>query len=211
MILHFGTEQVTLLPEKVILWNNTIILSDFHLGKTSHFRKQGIPLPASVIHKELSNLYSLIVAHRPQRVLFLGDLFHSDHNQEWDFFGELRNKFEEIRFELVSGNHDILALECYHRYNIEVYEESLRENNFLFTHEPWDEELSEETINFCGHIHPGFRISEKKTQAFKLPCFFFYKNRMILPAYGHTTGLQLLSQKPESRIFLVVKNSILEY
>jgi uncharacterized protein len=211
MNLAFGTEQITLLPEKVIVWNKTIILSDFHLGKTSHFRKQGIPLPASVIHKELSNLYTLIITYQPERILFLGDLFHSDHNQEWEFFGELRNKFDEIRFELITGNHDILALDCYQRYNIVVHQEFLREKNFLFTHEPWEEDLSENVINFCGHIHPGFRISEKKTQFIKLPCFFFYKNRLILPAYGHTTGLQLLSRKPDTRIFLVVKDSILEY
>lgn len=210
MEIKVGTEQIRLLAEKAILWKDILILADFHLGKTSHFRKQGIAMPASVIHKELSNIYTLLVDYSPSRILFLGDLFHSDHNQEWEFFGELRNKFDEIHFELISGNHDILSQECYERYNITVHQEFLREQNFLFTHEPWEEELGENEINFCGHIHPGFRIA-RKNESFTLPCFFFYQNRMILPAYGHTTGLQILPPKPESKVFLIVKNSILEY
>src|SRR5690606_2589024 len=99
-----------LLSSKAVLWDDkkTLMLSDLHLGKAAHFRKHGLALPYASGLADLQVLEQLLLEHKPERLLILGDLFHSSYNADWEHFGNLRNRFPQINFELVPGNHDIL-------------------------------------------------------------------------------------------------------
>ena len=73
-----------LLPQKAIFWKNknTLLISDLHLGKITHFRKAGIAIPTEALLRNFNILEFLIREYKPQRIILLGDLFHSAFNSE---------------------------------------------------------------------------------------------------------------------------------
>jgi metallophosphoesterase superfamily enzyme len=93
--VNIAGEQLLLLPEKAVFWpaRNTMILSDLHLGKVNHFRRFGIPVPTRANQKNLEIMISIFQHWKPDRVIFLGDLFHSHYNPEWEVFGQVLNYF----------------------------------------------------------------------------------------------------------------------
>src|SRR5689334_18807429 len=183
-------EELLLLPEKAIYWKakGALLIADLHFGKINHFRKAGIPVPTKANEKNLEKLLSLIQSIRPQRVIFLGDLFHSHYNEEWEMVRTFIGTFPEISFELVIGNHDILSEIQYERSKIKLHHDTLNEFPFVLSHHPL-ENISDDFYNLAGHVHPGVLLSGKGKQAITLPCFYFADHQGILPAFGSFTGL----------------------
>jgi uncharacterized protein len=209
MEVEISEEQIVLFPQKAIYWKKyaILLLADVHFGKISHFRRAGIAVPPSANDRNLEQLVELIIATKPARVIFLGDLFHSHYNPEWEVFGELIKHFTNISFELVVGNHDIMSVHQYQRKEI-ILHESLTIGPFLFTHHPL-EEVPSSMYNISGHIHPGVVLHGKGRQSLTLPCFWFGLRQAFLPAFGSFTGLARINPKKEDRIFVVADNKIL--
>jgi uncharacterized protein len=202
-------EQIVLFPQKALFWKKyeILIIADVHFGKINHFRKAGIAVPQKANDKNLEQLVELILLTEPRRVVFLGDLFHSHYNPEWEVFGELVKYFGQVSFELVIGNHDIMSDHQYIRKGIVLHEE-LRLGPFLFTHHPL-EELDGNLYNIAGHLHPGVVLRGKGRQALTLPCFLFGAHQGLLPAFGSFTGLARISPKKDDKIFVVADDKIL--
>lgn len=205
--IKIKNEKLYLLPQKAILWpkKKLLLIADLHLGKTSHFRKEGIAVPKDVPSENWKKLHQLLKLYQPQRVCFLGDLFHSIHNKEWIVFGELIEKYSSIQFELVLGNHDILNPEEYQSLGFNVYSESLIERPFIFSHEPVE---NENYYNLAGHLHPGVKLKGSGKQSLKAPCFFFSKNQGILPAFGSFTGLSIIKVKKGDQVFIITEGKV---
>ncbi len=197
------------MPEKAVFWpkRNMLIVADAHLGKASHFRKNGIALPREIALGDLAVLDSLIAQLAPKSVLFLGDLFHSAPNQEWEWFAQWMEQHSNISFILVKGNHDAHLPNHYIQHHMRVVDQ-VRIRPFLFTHEPLEEQV-EDTYNLCGHIHPGVRMRGKGRQSLRLPCFWFGEKQGILPAFGNLTGAVIL--KGKARVFAVAGDEILSF
>src|SRR5436189_5902028 len=102
-------EEVILLPERAVIFTRlqTMIISDLHLGKINHFRKAGIPVPVAANQANTETLIRLMMSHKPKRVIFIGDLFQSHYNAEWEVLGQVIKNFPSYSFELVPGNQDI--------------------------------------------------------------------------------------------------------
>src|ERR1700743_3733499 len=113
-------QNLLLLPQKAIYWQQekALIIADVHLGKVGHFRKAGIAVPRDMEQNDLAVLSDLIAEYRPEKILFLGDLFHSDINADWDWFKLWRQQFPKIAITLIRGNHDIIHDKYYHELNI---------------------------------------------------------------------------------------------
>ena len=192
-----------------MLWEdtNTLILADLHLGKVTHFRKSGVPLPKAAELDNYDRLATILLNSSIERVLILGDLFHSILNSEWNQFKTFLSRFSNIQFILVMGNHDILSSEKYDAENLRIYSESYQEAGFLFSHHPQE---SDSSYNICGHVHPAVRLNGKAKQSLRLPCFYFGSNQAILPAFGTFTGLHTIEPKLGDDIFLVANDAILK-
>jgi DNA ligase-associated metallophosphoesterase len=205
----FG-EQMELLPQKGVFWGREriLFLADVHLGKVNHFRRSGIPVPPKANERNLELMMDLINLTKPQRVICLGDLFHSHYNPEWEVFGELVKHFVRISFELVLGNHDIMSEQQYVRKGIAVHE-TLRIAPFVFTHHPL-EASDGEFYNLSGHLHPAVSLQGKARQSVTLPCFYFGENMGLLPAFGTFTGMARIHPKKNDRVFVIVEEKILE-
>src|SRR5688572_22324319 len=113
MEIEIRGNTFTLLPQKAILWKNksTLLISDMHLGKVTHFRNSGIAIPTKALINNFHRLDELIQSHNIGRIILLGDLFHSVYNQEWKQFVNWRNRNSQLEIIMVLGNHDILPFE----------------------------------------------------------------------------------------------------
>ena len=180
-----------------------LLIGDVHLGKVAHFRKFGAAVPRKVIHKNFLLLDEIVGHFQPFHLCFLGDLFHSSFNREWDFFENWVAKTPS-KISLVVGNHDIIAPEKFETLGIAVFNE-LQWDDFLFTHHP---EERDGFFNFCGHIHPAVRLQGFGRQRLKLPCFFKTKNQLILPAFGEFTGNHALKPKKTDEVFVIVEGEV---
>lgn len=192
-----------------MLWHDqkTLILADLHLGKATHFRKNGIAVPAAIENENYARLSTLLLNNDITRVLILGDLFHSDFNEQWNIFLFFIKKFPAISFDLVKGNHDILEEVKYTSENLKIYLKSYESEGFLFTHEPQEDKI---LYNICGHIHPGVKIKGSGKQVLRLPCFYFNQKSGILPAFGAFTGLHILNVSQNDEIYGIIENEVLK-
>lgn len=206
---EFLGQNLKLLPQKAIFWEEekALLLADTHFGKVTHFRKSGISIPDGAALQNLQDLDLLIQKTKPEQVLFLGDLFHSEMNSEWLLFKNLLQKHSTIQFKLIQGNHDIFHEFTYTKSRFEIFEEALEMKPFILSHEP----LEDHTLyNLCGHIHPGVKMLGQAKQALRLPCFYFGESQGILPAFGEFTGLHVLKPKKTDTVFIVANNSVIK-
>lgn len=190
-----------------VFWKekNMLLISDVHLGKVSHFRKHGIALPTKSYEGNFKQLTAVADFFKADVICFLGDLFHSKINKEWDFFTDWINSRSE-KFILVVGNHDILKPEKYESVGMAIASE-LKVNDFLFTHEP---ENRDGYFTFCGHIHPGVRLQGLGRQSMNLPCFYRTERQMILPAFGEFTGKWTVEPGVDDLIYAIADKQVME-
>jgi uncharacterized protein len=209
--LEFLGQTLHLHPLKALFWEEarTLMIADLHAGKTSHFRKHGIPVPVAAADAGTDRLISVLLDFRPERVLFLGDLFHSTYNREWITLAELILQFREVTFELIPGNHDILDLGIYADAGLKILPESVAEGPWWITHHPVNDPPSG-LYNLAGHIHPGVRLSGAGKQTLRLPCFYFGQKQGILPAFGTFTGTAQIPVKKGDRIYVIAADQVIK-
>lgn len=202
--------NLTLLPQKAVFFEDyrILVIADLHLGKVNHFRRSGIAVPTSINTKNLESLIELIQQLNPLKVVFLGDLFHSHYNDEWEAFGQVVRHFKTCKFELVRGNHDIMSALQYKRCQLHVREQ-LEMGSFLLTHEPMGE-IPLGRYNMYGHIHPGVRLLGKGRQSITLPCFYFGQHEAIMPAFGSFTGYVRIPVKKKDKVFVIADQKVIE-
>lgn len=200
--------NLILLPEKAIFIpeEKTLLLADLHLGKINHFRLAGIPLPSRANDENLERLIDVINKTRASKVVFLGDLFHSHYNHEWESLGQVLSHFPTSEFHLVLGNHDIMSQVQYERHRIKVCEE-LYLGPLYLTHELVEKS---KMYNLAGHVHPGVRLTGRGRQSVTLPCFYFGKRQGLMPAFGSFTGLARVGIKKEDRVFAIADGKVLD-
>ena len=155
-------ERLILHPHRALYWDRLrwLVVSDLHLGKAAHFRKAGAALPEGQDEGTLARLDALIANFRPERLLILGDLFHSSHNTSWAPFTAWALR-QSIPLHLVPGNHDILADRRYADAGLHVCDDTLEEGPFVFAHEPAERPG---VYGMGGHIHPGVVLSGQARQ-----------------------------------------------
>ncbi len=196
-------------PLKVLYWEEkeALLAADVHLGKVSHFRKSGIAVPVEKMKEDLIKLTHLLDEYQPKTVYFLGDLFHSDYNNEASYLEDLIREFSDVRFHLITGNHDLPAFRDKMAESLQIHDR-LEIDGFLLTHEPDDS--SANLFQFCGHVHPAVRLKGPSKQQIKLPCFYLTDKRLILPSFGSFTGNKVLKPEKGSRVYVVADTKVLE-
>ena len=198
-----------LLPQKALFLPHfyTIVISDVHLGKSAHFRKNGIPLTEAPQQQDLQNIQNLIDACSPSTVIFLGDLFHSTYNESWLQFKSFVASNPGVEFILIKGNHDMLVESRYVEAGIRLMSVMQVESKILFSHEPSNNGL----FNVHGHLHPAIRLMGKGRQKLVLPCFWKGKNHLAMPGFGKTTGLFTVKPLPGDQVFAITPQSVVPY
>lgn len=212
-ISHFVSGQhLVLSADRALFWENesTLIIADLHVGKTGHFRRAGIGVPAQVYKDDLHRLLAQVLFFKAERLIIVGDLTHSVANSELELFRKWRQDFSTLHIQLVKGNHDILEEKWYASADISVIDETLAQAPFLFTHDVFAlaNEIEEEGYIFSGHVHPGITIRGKGRQALQFPCFYFSEDYCILPAFSRFTGTYGVQPKRGDSVFAVMGREI---
>lgn len=204
-------QQLLLTKERTLYWEEEkcLILSDLHLGKSGHFRKSGIPIPSASNTGDMHRFISQIQYFRPERVVIVGDLFHSSANREADFFLKWRRDIPATQIELVMGNHDVMDDNWYADADIILHRDQLQIGRFSFLHGDKDPEENNAGFLICGHIHPAVRISGAGRQSLRLPCFHFTERKGILPAFGNFTGNYAIRPTEKDHVFVVTDEEVI--
>jgi DNA ligase-associated metallophosphoesterase len=186
--IEIRKEILTLTNQRALYWEreNALILSDLHIGKTGHFKKNGIPMPDAILQKDLERLKALIRHFNPDKLVVVGDLFHAEANEDMTTFKGWLQHFENLEIILIKGNHDRLSKKMMTNFNLQV-ETELEISPFLLVHEHLNQHRDKFTIS--GHTHPGVMIKGRGKQKIKLPCYQVTSNQIILPAFSLFTGL----------------------
>ena len=186
-ILTWDDSKLEMLPSRALFLpeTNELFICDIHLGKGEYFQQNGIPLTNNSDEQNLSRIKNIVKKHSPNKLIILGDLFHSKYSisKSLRIKVELLAEILNIEIELIVGNHDI---GCKVK-NISFLEYK-RSNNLIFSHEPIGK--SEDNIlNICGHYHPKIYLKNSKDKL-SFRCFALdeRENILYLPAFGDLTG-----------------------
>lgn len=201
-------ETFTLTNQRALFWKKekALILSDLHIGKTAHFRKNGIALANQIMKNDLERLSILIEYFQPEKFMVVGDLLHAGDNSDVDEFCSWRNQYPDLQFYLIEGNHDRISKKLESKLCLNFKTKLLEMNDFLFIH---DFEKGHEKFQITGHIHPGFVINSS-VRKIKLPCFAMSENQLLLPAFSEFTGLDTRNIPKKGKYFVFTDAEIYE-
>jgi DNA ligase-associated metallophosphoesterase len=188
---------------------SVLIISDVHLGKSTHFRKNGIPIPIQVMYDDLQNLEILLNHYNPAHLVISGDLFHSDINKEWDIFCRFLSEFPGIRKTLVLGNHDRFTTETYKKVGMDVCYRLILDK-FSIIHDAADIDEQSSHCFISGHLHTAVRLKGQAKQQMVLPAFIVSDTRILLPAFGRFTGKAVVKPEPLDKVFVLYDKKISE-
>ncbi|MCG9971281.1 ligase-associated DNA damage response endonuclease PdeM [Christiangramia crocea] len=204
--IRIRNRDFVLHPSGAVYWpeQEILLIADVHLGKISHFRKHGSAVPANAIAGNFRKMDQLIKEFDPEHIVFLGDLFHSSLNMEWNMFEEWHSTLDN-QVHLIAGNHDIISPLKYEKLGIKLFPE-IEADGFLLSHHP---QKTNDLFNLCGHIHPGYKMRGDGKQVLKLSCFFQGPNQLILPAFGDFTGNYFMEPEEEDRVFAITGKEVI--
>ncbi len=203
-------EELLLDPRKCIYWakHKALILSDWHIGKSAHFRKHGIAIPQGVLQKDLDTVDNLLSDYIVKEIWVIGDMFHAQYNSDLEVFAVWRKQHSDISIKLIGGNHDVISKKLLGNYDID-FMKSMLETPFYFEHKPL--QTSAECFQISGHIHPGVELHGLGNLKIKLPCFIVGEGQLILPAFSNFTGLDTRYKLEDSTVKkYVIANNFVE-
>ncbi|MEL6919048.1 MAG: ligase-associated DNA damage response endonuclease PdeM [Bacteroidota bacterium] len=204
--IHLHNEELQLHHSGAVFWKtrNMLLIADLHFGKITHFRKYGSAVPQNAIQRNFDQLNQVTALFKPKTICFLGDLFHSYLNQEWELFKSWTTTIKS-EILLVSGNHDIISPLLYEEIGIKI-QDKLFMKPFFCTHHP---EKKAGFINICGHIHPAVRLTGMGRQSIKLACFFTNEEQFILPAFGAFTGTHVMKPSISDAVYAIAEEKVM--
>jgi metallophosphoesterase superfamily enzyme len=209
--------MLQMLPQRALWWGSekTLLVADVHLGKGATFRALGQPLPRGGSSRDLQRLSALVTQLQAQRLVVLGDFWHSRQGftptllhalQQW------RCQQVQLHVLLVRGNHDkaISKSNVPANLGIELVEEPFPLATGLFACHAPPLQLpgllladnhgtlnrasaprsanTPEAFYLAGHLHPAVRLTGKGHDSARLPCFVWQMGQLVLPAFGSLTG-----------------------
>lgn len=206
--INIQNEKFTLTNQRAAFWEKekALIFSDLHIGKTAHFRKNGIALANHIMKNDLERLSILIEYFQPEKFIVVGDLLHAGDNSDVDDFCVWKNQYPQIKFYLVEGNHDRISKKLEEKLCLDFRADVLEINSVLFVH---DFDKFHQKFQITGHIHPGFSLNSA-VKNIKLPCFVQTENQLLLPAFSEFTGLDLKNTPKKGKFFVFTDSEIFE-
>lgn len=211
---RLGDVELALHPAGVALVpaEGLMIVADLHLEKGTAFAARGQMLPPYETVETLRRLDRLVEEIAPDRVILLGDSFHSRHHAIGDG-SPARRLIDSLgqRSELIwiAGNHDPeVPLEVPGRMAAEW-----RVGALVLRHAPEADGQRE----IVGHLHPTGRLMTCAGVQ-RRKCFVLSAGRLLMPAFGALTGGVDLSDplisrwfaEGDARAFLMCRESLQE-
>jgi DNA ligase-associated metallophosphoesterase len=213
--LSIHGEELLLHPGRAVIWPRlrTVIVADTHFGKSSHFGRHGIAVPAGSDEADRERLNRLVADTDARRLIILGDFLHSPLPVGSAEADELNTWVERLAravdIHVVAGNHD-RGGSGYRPERLQWWETSWTDPPFRFIHDA-DLELESESdglYTLSGHIHPVVRLGGARKSALRVPVFWERPNGLILPSFGLFTGGFAVARTPGDRLYAAGSSAV---
>jgi DNA ligase-associated metallophosphoesterase len=207
--IKINNQTFILTNQRAIFWKESkiLILSDLHLGKTAHFRKNGIALPNQIIENDLDRLAKLLRHFETQKMMVVGDFIHAGKNSEFETFREWTTQFESLEISLIKGNHDRISHQNLTNIGVTSIHSNILDMEILFSHENVE---NTDSYVISGHIHPGVSLKTGIRKYLKLPCYIYTDKQLILPAFSQFTGLDTKNHPKNATYYCFSEEGIFE-
>ncbi|NRP71783.1 hypothetical protein ILFOPFJJ_02673 [Ensifer psoraleae] len=174
----------------------TLVVSDLHLEKGSAFARRGMMLPPYDTLATLRVLEAVIARHNPNTVISLGDNFHDRVGS-----GAMPETFRRMVATMargrewiwINGNHDPDGTSGLPGASMD----ELRHAGLTFRHEP---SKGDGIGEIAGHLHPAATV-RRREKSVRRACFATDGKRLVMPAFGVTTGGLDLRHRAMSGLF----------
>lgn len=212
MIPSVESLPVSTLRERAVVIENTLIVSDLHLGRTSYDELQ---IPTPEYDEILSRMQDLLHDIRPETVVFAGDVFQQfDHppDEAIETLEKLRQMIvEDFGAELVitPGNHDTYKFDINSIFDGRIEEEYQIPNTSVTVYHGHTKPQTSSELFIVGHLHPAL-----EHRGSRWPCFLYGQNVydgadiLVLPAFSEVIrGVPVRSYTPPVNLSIpIVEN-----
>lgn len=209
LAIDLAGERLTLCAARALYWPRqaTLFIADPHFGKTDSFQAAGLPIPGGATGDDLARLSHVLTATGAERLVILGDFFHTRASQSAEVIAALeswRRRHPALAILLVGGNHDRHAGPPPAALAIEPVVEPFSLAPFVCCHHPpapLDTTLGGYAL--AGHEHPAVVLRDVDGTRHRFPCFHAGARAMVLPAFGSFTGGHTVRPRQDDRLFIV--------
>ncbi len=214
--LELAGQSLFLHPYGAVFWEElaTLFVADLHLGKSTTFRRNGIPIPAGATTETIVRMVRCIDTFAPERLVVLGDLVHAKCSWDDELLAGLSsavNRIPKNQFILLEGNHDRGSRSRWDQLSIQRYEAPYEMPPWTLLHDEANERpgRSKGESNFlAGHLHPAVKLVGMG-ESLRLRCFTLYDHCLTLPAFGVFTGSKIIEPRAGERIYAIVENEVI--
>lgn len=164
--------------------SGAMVVSDLHLEKGAAFARRGMLLPPYDTAATLDRLEAALRRFRPKIVISLGDSFHDRLGAAHlppVYAARLKGLMRGLDWIWIAGNHDPERPEDLPG----VSADTIYIDGLTFRHEPAAGRGAGPEV--AGHLHPSARVV-RRGRAVRRPCFAADGKRLVMPAFGVTTG-----------------------
>ena len=226
--LEWGGQLWQLRADRTVWWaaRRTLIVADLHFGKAEHFRSSGIPVPRGTTRHNLDRLDEALRETEAQRLVVLGDFFHSRGGVSGELLEQLiawRRRWDGLTVINVRGNHDRQAGDPPCEVGIDCVDGPWREREVergpgdaaapvdqgtvAFAHEP---AVVSNAVTWCGHVHPAVMLEGLARTRLRAACFHIQTRSATLPAFGAFTGMKVVRPRRGERVYAVGPGQIVD-
>ncbi|MBX8636510.1 MAG: metallophosphoesterase [Thermoplasmata archaeon] len=181
----------------------TIGISDLHLGFEVYMESRGLFLPRMQMKLEEERIESILREYQPSTVLINGDVKHEFGRNTMQEWLEIRRLFtlltDRCRVTVVRGNHDNYIINIARTFGIRVVR-SQDVGRAKFAHGDVRVDSRKDSVMIIGHEHPAIRIVDSVGGSYKFPAFLYFDEDplLILPAFSpFALGTDVLSNWEE--------------
>ncbi|MCX8172633.1 MAG: metallophosphoesterase, partial [Archaeoglobaceae archaeon] len=169
-------------PERALIFKNTAVIADLHLGIENAMQNIGIAIPRMQIVDVIKRVGEIVDKYEIEKLIIAGDLKHEFGGNlpyEWD---DVRGFLDTVDIEIsvVRGNHDNFLSAILSEYSIELKEYE-RLDDYYVIHGHRDFEFEKVIM---GHEHPTLKFRQMGA-VYSYPCFLVADNtKFVLPAFS---------------------------
>lgn len=209
IIREVAGRRLALMPERAVLDLETedLFVADLHIGKSTTFRTNAIPIPDGDTEADLARLASALERSAAKRLVILGDFLHakdSHLDRAWKAWKAVR---PDLGVTVVRGNHDETAGDPQLDWQVELVDDPHQLGQFVLRHEPL---ASKDGYVLSGHLHPAIRLRGPGPDRLRLPCFQVGLRVMVLPAFTRFSGGYTIRPENTDRVFAIADDTVMD-
>ncbi len=208
--------QKIIAVDLALLIENTLIISDLHIGYEEALNKQGVMIPRLQFPEMYERLEKILEKTKPEKIVINGDLKHefgTISDQEWREtlkIVDLLKKYGKV--VLIRGNHDKVLEPLAEKRELEITDYYVIDDVFICHGDVIPENLDFQKAKtiIIGHEHPAIKLKDKARQeVFK--CFLVGKWKdkelIVMPSFNQVTkGTDILQEELLSPFMDDIKN-----